>query len=180
MLCQDCQQKPASVHFTQIVNDEAATLHLCHACARARGLKTTTPATEAPLSDFLSEMGAPIFTSATSANAACPRCGCTFRQFRKTGRLGCAHCYSTFEKEMSALLRKIHGSSEHVGISEIAPLGLLDEREARLHELRRQLRQAVDQEEYERAAELRDAIQELEAEHGTVRIEAQMETEDLS
>ena len=81
---------------------------------------------------------------------------------------------------MAALLRKIHGSSEHVGISEIAPLGLLDEREARLHELRRQLRQAVDQEEYERAAELRDAIQELEAEHETVRIEAQMEVDDPS
>jgi protein arginine kinase activator len=175
MLCQDCQQKPASVHFTQIVNDEAATLHLCPACARARGLKTTTPATEAPLSDFLSEMGAPIFTSATSANVACPRCGCTFRQFRKTGRLGCAHCYTTFEKEMGALLRKIHGSSEHVGISEVAALGLLDEREARLHELRRQLRQAVVQEEYERAAELRDAIQDLEEPREAVEARAEDE-----
>ena len=165
MLCQDCQQKPASVHFTQIVNDEAATLHLCPSCARARGLKATTPATEAPLSDFLSEMGAPIFTSATSANVACPRCGCTFRQFRKTGRLGCAHCYTTFEKEMGALLRKIHGSTEHVGISEVAPL----------HELRRQLRQAVGQEEYERAAELRDAIQELEESRQAVEARAEDE-----
>jgi protein-arginine kinase activator protein McsA len=65
-----------------------------------------------------------------------------------------------------------------VGISEPAPLGLLDEREARLHELRRQLRQAIDQEEYERAAELRDAIQDLEAEREAVRIEARTEAEE--
>jgi protein arginine kinase activator len=109
-------------------------------------------------------MGAPIFTKATSANVSCPRCGCTFRQFRKTGRLGCAHCYSTFEQEMSTLLRKIHGSNEHVGITQEEAIGPLSEEEAHLLTLRRQLRQAVEREEYERAAELRDAITQLEDE----------------
>ena len=154
----------ATVHFTQIVNDETETYHLCQTCAQKRGLKTGPTETQAPLSDFLSEMGAPIFTKATSANVSCPRCGCTFRQFRKTGRLGCAHCYSTFEQEMSTLLRKIHGSNEHVGITQEEAIGPLSEEEAHLLTLRRQLRQAVEREEYERAAELRDAITQLEDE----------------
>ena len=164
MMCADCHVAKATVHFTQIVNDETETSHLCQTCAQKRGLKTGPAETQAPLSDFLSEMGAPIFTKATSANVSCPRCGCTFRQFRKTGRLGCAHCYSTFEQEMSTLLRKIHGSNEHVGIAQEEAIGPLSEEEAHLLTLRRQLRQAVEREEYERAAELRDAITQLEDE----------------
>ena len=171
MNCADCHVNKATVHFTQIVNDETETFHLCQSCAQKRGLKTGPSDTQAPLSDFLSEMGAPIFTKATSANLACPRCGCTFRQFRKTGRLGCAHCYSTFEQEMSALLRKIHGSNEHVGIAQEEAIGPLGEEEARLLTLRRQLRQAVEREEYERAAELRDAIMRLEDERRTAVVQ---------
>ena len=164
MMCADCHSAKATVHFTQIVNDETETFHLCQSCAQKRGLKTSPSGSQAPLSDFLSEMGAPIFTKATNANVSCPRCGCTFRQFRKTGRLGCAHCYSTFEQEMSALLRKIHGSNEHVGIDQQEAVGPLTTEEAQLMTLRRQLRQAVEREEYERAAELRDAITRLEDE----------------
>jgi protein arginine kinase activator len=164
MLCEDCHENPASVHFTQIVNDETETLHLCQSCAEERGLKTPLPGSQAPLSDFLSEMGAPIFTSATNTNAACPRCGCTFRQFRKTGRLGCSRCYS----------------NEHVGISEDEGVQLPSGPEAQLAALRRELRQAVDNEEYERAAELRDAIVELEADVAvTVSADAQSAVEEV-
>lgn len=172
MMCEDCHQNKATVHFTQIVNDETETFHLCQDCAKARGLKTTPVSAQMPLNDFLSEMGAPIFTKATNANVSCPRCGCSFRQFRKTGRLGCAHCYVTFEEEMRALLRKIHGSNEHVGIDEAESVGPMEESEERLLGLRRQLREAVEREEYERAAELRDEIQALEEERMAERIEA--------
>lgn len=172
MMCEDCHQNKATVHFTQIVNDETETFHLCQDCAKARGLKTTPVSAQMPLNDFLSEMGAPIFTKATNANLSCPRCGCSFRQFRKTGRLGCAHCYVTFEEEMQALLRKIHGSNQHVGIAEAESIGPMEESEERLLGMRRQLREAVEREEYERAAELRDEIQALEEERMTERIEA--------
>ncbi len=164
MKCEDCQQETATVHFTQIVNDETETFHLCSSCAQKRGLKTSPVSAQVPLSDFLSEMGAPIFTKATSANLACPRCGCSFRQFRKSGRLGCAHCYLTFEDEMSALLRKIHGSADHVGIVAGQAIGPVEESEERLFQLRRDLRRAVDNEAYEQAARLRDEIAGLEEE----------------
>lgn len=163
MQCEDCGQNKATVHFTQIVNDETETFHLCQSCAQERGLKTSPVQSQVPLSDFLSEMGAPIFTKATNANVSCPRCGCSFRQFRKTGRLGCAHCYLTFEQEMGALLRKIHGSAEHVGIVGSEAIGPMEETEERLINLRRELRRAVEKEEYERAAELRDEILHLES-----------------
>lgn len=164
MQCADCGENKATVHFTQIVDDETETFHLCQSCAQKRGLKTNPAPSQVPLSDFLSEMGAPIFTKATNANVSCPRCACTFRQFRKSGRLGCAHCYETFEKEMRALLRKIHGSNEHVGIVETDSIEEVDETQARLRKLRRELRHAVEEEEYERAAELRDVIAGLENE----------------
>lgn len=172
MMCEDCHQNKATVHFTQIVNDETETFHLCQDCAQARGLKTTPLSAQVPLNDFLSEMGAPIFTKATNANVSCPRCGCSFRQFRKTGRLGCAHCYVTFEQEMSALLRKIHGSNDHVGIVESESIGPMEEGMERLLSLRRELRQCVEREEYERAAELRDEIQALEEERTREKAEA--------
>lgn len=164
MTCEDCHKNNATVHYTQIVNDETETFHLCDSCAQDRGLKTTPMSAQVPLSDFLSEMGAPIFTKAANTNVACIRCGSTFRQFRKTGRLGCAHCYKTFEHEMSELLRKIHGSNEHVGVDVGSEQGELDEAEVRLLSLRRELRDAVDREEYELAAQLRDSIVELETE----------------
>lgn len=178
MMCADCGENKATVHFTQIVNDATETFHLCQECAQKRGLKTSPVGSQAPLSDFLSEMGAPIFTKATNANTACPRCGCTFRQFRKTGRLGCAHCYATFEQEMSALLRKIHGSNEHVGITEDESIGPVDEGEAELLEMRRELRHAVEREEYERAAELRDRITTLEDDRRAARAIAEAEGVD--
>ena len=162
MLCADCHENAATVHFTQIVDDDTETFHLCQECAKLRGLKSPPASSDAPLADFLSQMGAPIFTSASNANEACPRCGCTFRQFRRTGRLGCAMCYDTFDREMAALLTKIHGSDEHVGIRNEEGLDVGDGPVARLLHLRRELRQAVHNEEYERAAELRDSIQRLE------------------
>ena len=177
MRCEDCQQDKATVHFTQIVNDETETFHLCSACAQKRGLKTSPVSGQMPLSDFLSEMGAPIFTKATSANLACPRCGCSFRQFRKSGRLGCAHCYITFEQEMSALLRKIHGSNEHVGIVADEAIGPVGEEEERLFELKRELKRAIEREEYERAARLRDQISELEAERASAGVSGDGEME---
>lgn len=176
MQCEDCQTQKATVHFTQIVNDEAETFHLCAACAEKRGLKTSPVSGNAPLSDFLSQMGAPIFTRATSANLACPRCGCSFRQFRKSGRLGCAHCYLTFEEEMSALLKKIHGSADHAGIVADEAIGPVEESEERLFQLRRDLRRAVDREEYELAARLRDEITELEDDRRSTAMSADRES----
>lgn len=168
MQCEECKKAKAVIHFTQIVNDETETKHLCQKCAAKKGLQTSSPASM-PLADFLSGIGGQIFAAAPeSAGGACVTCGSTFQDFRRTGKLGCAQCYVTFEREMRMLLRKIHGGHQHVGISG-DPKSLTapaSSPQARLRELRNRLKDAIDREAYELAAKFRDQIVILESELG--------------
>ena len=168
MHCEECKKNKAVIHFTQIVNDETETKHLCQGCAAKKGLQASPPAA-LPLADFLSGIGGQIFSASAEATAAaCSDCGSTFQDFRRTGKLGCAQCYMVFEREMRTLLRKIHGSHHHVGISGeprslVAPAS---SPQARLRELRSRLKDAIDREAYELAATFRDQIALLESELG--------------
>jgi protein arginine kinase activator len=166
MQCEECKKAKAVIHFTQIVNDETETKHLCQKCAAKKGLQTSAPAPSLPLADFLSGIGSQIFASSSdAATTACSECGATFQDFRRSGKLGCAHCYITFEREMRLLLRKIHGSHHHVGISgEPRSPTAASSPQARLRELRARLKDAIDREAYELAAKFRDQIVVLEAE----------------
>jgi protein arginine kinase activator len=167
MQCEECKKAKAVIHFTQIVNDETETKHLCQKCAAKKGLQASAPAPSLPLADFLSGIGSQIFTAATEApTTACPECGATFQDFRRSGKLGCAHCYVTFEREMRLLLRKIHGSHHHVGISgePRSHAAQAASPQARLRELRQRLKEAIDREAYELAAKFRDQIVVLESE----------------
>ena len=93
---------------------------------------------------------------------SCPVCGITFLEFRKQGRLGCPHDYVCFEKELEPLLMNIHGQTQHVGkVPKFCPHGA--EQQTQLIRLRREMKEAVSSEEYERASELRDKIREIEA-----------------
>ncbi len=170
MQCEECKKNKAVIHFTQIVNDETETKHLCQKCAAKKGLQASAPASSSlPLADFLSGIGSQIFAAGgEGAPGACPECGSTFGDFRRTGKLGCARCYVAFEREMRMLLRKIHGSHHHVGISG-DPKSLAattGSPQARLRELRSRLKDAIDREAYELAAKFRDQIVLLEAEAG--------------
>ncbi len=91
----------------------------------------------------------------------CPNCGITFREFRSQGRLGCPHDYIAFAKELKPLLENIHGETQHNGkFPKRAPHA--SQLQYRLIKLRSDLRNAVEEEEYERAARIRDEIQSLE------------------
>jgi protein arginine kinase activator len=166
--CEECKKNKAVIHFTQIVNDETETKHLCQKCAAKKGLQASAPAA-LPLADFLSGIGSQIFSAAPEgAGGACPDCGSTFGDFRRTGKLGCARCYVAFEREMRILLRKIHGSHHHVGISgdPKSLSAVTGTPEARLRELRSRLKDAIGREAYELAAKFRDQIVILESELG--------------
>jgi protein arginine kinase activator len=167
MQCEECKKAKAVIHFTQIVNDETETKHLCQKCAAKKGLQTSAPAPSLPLTDFLSGIGGQLFAAAAEGgSASCPDCGASFQDFRRSGKLGCAQCYVTFEREMRMLLRKIHGSHHHVGISgePKAPAAAATSPQARLRELRGRLKEAIDREAYELAAKFRDQIVVLESE----------------
>lgn len=163
MTCDQCGSDDAVVHLTQIVNNQMSTFHLCEKCAAAKGLDTAPEAVNFPLSDFLAQMGEGDAASAEPAkDLRCSFCGLTFQDFRDTGRLGCPHCYATFEGQLRGLLRRIHGGTQHVGKVYLTPDPSATDVHKRLETLRRKLQRAVDTEDFERAARLRDEIRTME------------------
>ena len=162
MLCERCQDQPAEVHLTTIENDEMATLHLCTACAEQQGIHTSAAA-PAPLADFLAHLGASAEEGPQSSTSEpCPYCGTSSEEFRRTGRLGCPECYVHFEGQLRGLLRRVHGSTQHVGKLYLGEASEADDRHAQLRSLRLRLDRAVELEDFEAAAELRDQIHMLE------------------
>ncbi len=163
MKCQNCGSENAVIHLTQIVDDEMKTLHLCERCAAEKGLETSTVPENFPLTDFLAKMGPEEKTPAEHPPVgSCSFCGLEFSEFKELGRLGCPHCWSSFEVQLRGLLRRIHGGSQHLGKVYLSPDPSVSEREKRLDALRRKLQRAVELEDFERAAELGDEIRAAE------------------
>jgi protein arginine kinase activator len=149
------------VHLTQIVDNTVTQLHLCERCAAERGVETTVATPKHPLGVFLDEVHKQLAPTSESGDR-CEFCGSTMADFRTTGRWGCARCYTTFEASMRGLLRRVHGSAQHIGSSYQPPQSPAMERMAVLGELRERLRRAIDAEQFEQAADLRDRIRVLE------------------
>jgi len=114
-LCDNCGSRPATVNLTQIENNEMFSYHLCEDCAAEKGLETTSePSGSSPLPDFLAQIGDEP-KGEGDPDSECSFCGLTLTVFRETGRLGCPHCYETFESHLRRLLRRVHGGTKHVG-----------------------------------------------------------------
>ncbi len=161
MLCDNCKERDAVVNLTRIVENAVTQLHLCQKCAEAKGVETTLATPEHPLSAILQEVQAQE-SSASHDLANCAFCGATARDFRATGRLGCPHCYDAMERSLRELLRRLHGSSKHVGIQYDIPVAHILQKPDSVHDLRDRLRRAVETEQFELAAELRDRLRVLE------------------
>jgi protein arginine kinase activator len=166
MSCEQCHEREAVIHLTQIVNEQVTTLHLCERCAADKGVESPGSQPKTPLGTFLAAMGQELPDQAPAPRAGdnCPRCGGTLQDFRESGRLGCSDCYRSFEAPLRDLLRRLHGSTHHVGEryadKEAAPAPAVPRPQAA--ELREQLRLAVETENFELAAELRDRLRVLE------------------
>jgi protein arginine kinase activator len=166
MQCERCGKNPATIHLTQIEGTQSTTRDLCESCAAELGLNPGTPTQtgSAPLADFLAQMGKG-FTGGESVTTVgtCPGCGLTLADFKKTGRLGCGRCWTALEGSLRGLLRKLHGGTQHTGKVYLAANAPASDRTARLASLRRSLAKAVEAEDFERAAALRDQIRRMEA-----------------
>ncbi len=160
MFCNKCGKNPAVVHYTQVINNNVMELHLCEPCAKKQGLFMQK---HFSVSDFLGSItdGKADKSSGIVKVLKCSECGMTFEDFRKNGRLGCAHCYATFKNSLKNILKRIHGSETHVG-----KIPIVEESadNAKLIKLKESLKNAVEKEEYEKAAEIRDKIKKLERE----------------
>ena len=169
MLCENCGEREAVIHLTQIVDNSVTTTHLCEPCAAEKGVETGASVAKFPLGDFLATLGkggAAGEAAEAGLDVPCPACGATLRDFRQSGRLGCAVCYEAFASHLKDLLRRLHGSARHEGES-YRPQGAGPAAEggaasSELDQLKEKLRRAVESENFELAAELRDRIRVLE------------------
>lgn len=163
MKCQKCE-KTATFHITELTGGKPQELHLCEECAREYLTQPeTTDGTPASLAGALAQQLAVGQTAADLARLdqqACPVCGITFFEFRNKGRLGCPHDYICFEKELDPLLLNIHGETRHVGKRPTRTPGDTDSH-TQLIRLRREMKDAITAEDYERASELRDEIRQV-------------------
>jgi len=165
MSCEQCREREAVIHLTQIVNEQVTTLHLCERCAAEKGVESPGAQPKTPLGTFLAAMGQELpeqTPSTPRSGETCSRCGGSLQDFRESGRLGCPDCYRSFEVPLRDLLRRLHGSTHHMGERyndrETEP----PREQHHAAELREQLRLAVETENFELAAELRDRLRVLE------------------
>ena len=161
MFCDICNKNPATVHLTEIIDDQMDELHLCEQCAHQKSLQMEQHFGLSDLLGGLAEFEKPTKEKETTVTVKCANCGLTYADFKKIGRLGCSECYNTFKKYLGPLLKKVHGSIIHFGKSPFKVAKVLDKR-GDLQALRYQLQKAIETEAFEDAAKIRDKIKELE------------------
>jgi protein arginine kinase activator len=166
MQCQICSKNDATIHLTEISDGVRAEMHICEHCAQEQGIAVKS---QIPLNELLSSLLAVQPTdeelfgpSEKGASTSCPHCGFTLEQFRKEPLLGCPYDYEVFEKPLLRLIKKAHnGKTAHCGkIPSKTSVGT--KKQIRLIALRQRLEAAVQSEDYELAAELRDKIKKCE------------------
>lgn len=165
MLCCICKEREANVHYTQIEEGKMQKVDLCEECAKTKGVND--PASFS-MADLLLGLGASaeIEEAAGGTELKCPRCGFTQADFKKAGRLGCPECYKTFAEPLGGLLKTMHKGTRHVGK---VPESLRQTRDLsdRVKALEKRLAKAIESEDFEEAALLRDELKQTIARRGT-------------
>jgi len=171
MICQVCNKRPANVHMTKIINGVKTELHICEQCANEKeglNLNGQMPVFNAPFSFSNILAGLMDFTGAGSMQYTpqkqlkCPGCGLDYENFRKTGQFGCSECYESFGDRLEPIFKRIHGNTQHTGKVPKRTGGLIRIKKD-MEKLKYELKRAIENEQYEKAAELRDKIKLLES-----------------
>jgi protein arginine kinase activator len=180
MLCEICKKNQATIHIQEISNNVKKTMHICQHCADKKGvapqginiseilynLSTNTGNLDENNNQFLN----PIIDEPIEklSSIICPKCKMDLNKFKKTGRLGCENCYNVFEKILSETLINMHRGTVHLGkkpSGKTADSGFFA---IDIINLQRQLDEYVRKEEYEKAAKIRDQINDLKSHIGAV------------
>lgn len=154
MNCQICGKKEATVHLTQMLNNEVRKMHLCEKCAQASGIDVNIPAS---MTNLLLGLGESKKPAAAAVTPVCPQCKMRFTDFKKLSLLGCQNCYAVFANELEPLLQGMQKGVRHAGKQPVHQAGAVNGA-ASMAALKKALAAAVLAENYEEAARLRDQI----------------------
>lgn len=162
MLCQKCGKNEATTHLKRIINGEKTETHLCSHCASSMGYESVFSGFGLNIGDLFSGFFGDVPVSQLSNRVIrCEKCGCSFDDIAKSGMLGCAQCYTTFFDKLQPSIKRIHGNTTHQGKF---PHGVGEDvkKANTIAELKAQLNRAIEEQNFEKAAQLRDQIKELE------------------
>ena len=173
MLCQKCNKKTASVFISSIINGQEKRVYLCNDCAKDYTLFNFKFQDPFSIKDIMDKFKTNEDTfidkdenllamdKETEEDIKCPNCYGTYNEYRETGKLGCSRCYEVFEKQLKPIIKNMYSYEEYIGKSPKKDnTHIYISKEIRI--LREDLNRAVEQEEYEKAADIRDKIKELE------------------
>lgn len=182
MLCENCNENEATIHYTEVINGVKNEHHICSECASKLdlGYYGNMLGAELPFAKLLTGLFAAGRAAAGSgespmAHIICPQCGMNFEEFTRVGKFGCAECYNVFGPLIDDNIRKIQGSSEHMGkkyanvkkedvdLSDVIESEIKFDGHEEIELLQAKLKEAIELENYEDAANLRDRIRELKA-----------------
>ena len=162
MLCQNCGKYEATTHVKRIINGETAEAHLCTDCANALGYTDVFGGFTNTFSDFLgSFFGEPTVGALSSRTVRCEKCGSTFNDIVNSGKIGCADCYRSFYDKLLPSLQRIHGKTRHEGKTPKAVKVETDSTESKISRLEKELKDAVERQDFEKAARIRDEIKAI-------------------
>lgn len=161
MICEHCHKETATIFLTQVYEGKKIELHLCSKCAKEK---------EAMLYDntssFQQFLGGLLKLSNTdnqeknTPRIVCPKCSMSLDEFRKTSKIGCAHCYEAFEPYIKHIVKSVHGSQEHTGKRPLR-MGKQLSLTEQIEELESRLKLALLQEDYYEAAMIRDELHRI-------------------
>lgn len=160
MLCQNCQQRAADVHFTQIKSNGKVDIFLCEQCAREISQKEFVAPTG--FNDLINGLFGTQIKQETPVTLRCSKCGMGYDEFLRSSRLGCTQCYNDFGAKLCPIIKRLHGNAQHHGkvpgrVS--SNINVPNE----IEKLKQLLDESIQKEEYEESAKIRDRIRSLEA-----------------
>lgn len=172
MLCQNCQKREATTYIKRVINGEATESHLCEECAKELGFDGFFDDFSLSIPNiFSSFFKDSAFALAGAKSELCEKCGSSFDDIIRTGMVGCADCYSRFYDRLLPSIQRIHGRTGHVGRTPIEYTKVDDDpvkaekkeisKEDKIKDLEKQMQRAVEEQNFEQAAALRDEIKEL-------------------
>ncbi len=168
MLCQNCGKNEATTHIKRVVNGDTTQTHLCAECAKAMGYGDMFSGFGLNLDDFFGGfLGDTVQKLSAQSEQRCQKCGNTFSDIVNSGKVGCSECYKIFYDKLLPSVQRIHGRIQHNGKQavkiETTAENIEKPQQDPIEEMKNQLAKAIENQEFEQAAVLRDKIKELES-----------------